>query len=468
VVDILDMSMDATVTAVLPWESGRGEVRALRLVPQGSEYVLGGEERRWVVGTRDSCDLVLADPCVSGMHCVLERRSAGGPLAVKDRGSRNGTFVNGVAIESAELAAGSVLVVGKTTLIAQSGERSRAGPGSARQRLLGRDPQFLAAVSQAIRAAATDCSILLVGETGTGKDVFARLIHESSRRAASPLVAVNCGAIAPELIGSELFGHEKGAFTGAVAERDGYFVEASGGTLFLDELGELPRPMQPHLLRVLETSRVRRVGGGHERAVDVRIVAATNRLGGLGTSSSTLRLDLYHRVATVLIALPPLRARAGDIEPLVTAMLEESQLQLGKRSITAAAWAALRAHAWPGNVRELAHAVARATALGGEVLDVEDFFPSTSVIGLGPLAEAGGIEPAGSGGSARSVGSVGETPLEGPRLPPYAAMLRSAMAAALSSHRTIRAAAAQLGMPKSTFADKAKQWGLLDTRRKAG
>src|SRR6185312_10581518 len=222
---------------------------------------------------------------------------------------------------------------------------------------------------QALKAAQTECSVLILGETGTGKDLLARVVHESSRRNMGPFVAVNCGAIPRELIASELFGHEKGAFTGATDARDGYFMEANGGTLFLDEMGELPIELQAHLLRVLETKTVRRVGSSIERPVNVRIVAATNRTEGLGTESSRLRTDLYHRLATGILALPPLRDRMSDVPELVDALLDELTPDYGRKQLSHAAWISLQKYGWPGNVRELRHAVARAVTLGGDMLE---------------------------------------------------------------------------------------------------
>jgi DNA-binding NtrC family response regulator len=282
--------------------------------------------------------------------------------------------------------------------------------------------------------------------------LVARLVHESSRRANGPFVAVNCGAIPRELIGSELFGHEKGAFTVATESRDGYFVEAHGGTLFLDEIGELPLELQPHLLRVLETRKVRRIGGAHERSVDVRIVAATNRTEGLGTEASGyLRLDLYHRVATMVLSLPPLRERSGDIIDIVQAMLDDGVDEFGRKSVTNEAWLALTTYTWPGNIRELKHAVSRAVALGGPELGPLDFFPD--------FVRHFGYEPP---SEANERGAVDE--LDG--LQPYESMICGAMEQALAQHGTIRAAAQALGMPKSTFADKAQRWGIVGKRRR--
>ncbi|MBK7198432.1 MAG: sigma 54-interacting transcriptional regulator [Myxococcales bacterium] len=194
---------------------------ALRDARSGAEIPLI-DDRRYVVGKGESCDIALVDPCVSRVHCVLERR--GGVWFVRDSGSRNGTFINDRRIESAELTPGTVLTVGLTNLVAL-GPPTRVRTGF--DRLLGRDPTLRGAVELASRAAGTDCSVLILGETGTGKEVVAQAIHETSRRAAGPFVALNCGAIPRELIGSELFGHERGAFTGAVGDRAGVFVQAT-------------------------------------------------------------------------------------------------------------------------------------------------------------------------------------------------------------------------------------------------
>ncbi|MBX3158450.1 MAG: sigma 54-interacting transcriptional regulator [Deltaproteobacteria bacterium] len=416
-------------------------VIGLRAMNDGVEHLLDPSSRRWLVGSRSDCDVVIEDPYVSAHHCVLERRP-GGVLVVRDRNSRNGTKVDGNIIEGAELRVGSYLTLGRTTLIAigaPGGDRKRAI-----EEMRGHDPAFRAMVEQALRAASTDCNVLIVGETGTGKDLLARVVHEASRRASGKFVAVNCGGIPRELIGSELFGHEKGSFTGAHADRDGYFVEANCGTLFLDELGELPLELQPHLLRAIESRHVRRVGGASERQVDVRLIAATNRLDGLGTESSRLRLDLYHRVATVVLVVPPLRERMGDLVELVNSMLLELSVEYGTKQVNEEGWKALAGYAWPGNVRELRHAVSRAVALGGESLGAADFF---SQLRFGHRTPDGVAVPDGD-----------------PGLVPYQSMMRGAMEQALTTHGTIRAAASQLGMAKSTFADKARAWGLLPRR----
>jgi DNA-binding NtrC family response regulator len=400
----------------------------------GRELPLVATPRRWVVGSGANCDLVLDDPYVSATHCVLERRPDGA-VVVRDRRSRNGTMIDGNLVEAGELHVGARLSVGRTTLVAIG---APGAPQKALAALRGKAPAFRAIVEQALKAAQTDCSVLITGETGTGKDLLARVIHESSRRSDERFVAVNCGAIPRELIGSELFGHDKGAFTGAHADRDGYFIEAHGGSLFLDEIGELPLELQPHLLRVLESRTVRRLGGNSERPIDVRIVAATNRLEHLGTEASRLRIDLYHRLATVVLVLPPLRERLADLPELVNGLLAELAPEYGDKVVTDAAWQALAANRWPGNVRELRHAVVRAVALGGDELLPEHFFPAM------PWAAAEPPPP---------------TPVE--PLVPYERVLRSAMERAIATHGSIRAAAQHLGMPKSTFADRAHKWGLM-------
>jgi DNA-binding NtrC family response regulator len=430
-------------TQSMPEGRRGGLVVGLRRTATGEVYPLVTEPRRWVVGSEASCDVSINDPFVSGTHCVIERR-ANGSLIVRDRNSRNGTFVDGNPIEGAELRVGSYLSIGRTTLVAVAEAGSSARP-RALELLRGRDPGLRRTVEQSLKAAASDCSILILGETGTGKDLMARAIHEGSKRKEGPFVAVNCGAIPRDLIASELFGHEKGAFTGATEGRDGYFVEAEGGTLFLDEIGELPIELQAHLLRVLETKRIRRVGGSCERTVDVRIVAATNRTEGLGTESGRLRHDLYHRLATLVLALPPLRERMGDLPELVDAILDELTPDFGRKELAESAWVAINRYAWPGNIRELRAAVARAVTLGLDVLEAHDFFPE----GLGPKTKP---EPV-------------LAPEDDPDLSPYDSMIRDAMIEALEQHGTIRAAALALGMPKSTFADRARQW-CLPTKKK--
>ncbi len=272
----------------------------------------------------------------------------------------------------------------------------------------------------------------------------ASAIHELSGRAGATFIRVNCAAIPRDLVESELFGHEKGSFTGATAERDGVFVQADGGTLFLDELGELPMAQQPHLLRALETRRIKRVGGARERAVDIRLVAATNRL-ELDGAGSPLRADVFHRVATIVIELPPLRARRADIPILVDSFLAELAPEFGTRVVPGHVLAALAEHDWPGNVRELRHAVHRATALSGQELRIEDLLPRrSSFAALRPPMPGRASEPA---------------PDDAINL--VDAALRELFDRVYREQGSVRRAAKALGVPKSTFADKARKLGVL-------
>jgi two-component system response regulator AtoC len=229
------------------------------------------------------------------------------------------------------------------------------------------------AVELARKVAPHPLTVLLTGESGTGKELLARLIHATSRRAESAFVAVNCGAIPETLLESELFGHMKGAFTGATIDKPGLFEEADGGTLFLDEVGELPAPLQVKLLRVLQEGEVRRVGATGSRTVDVRIIAATNRDLATDVTTGRFRSDLYYRVNVVSLRLPPLRERREDIPILVDHFLRAHARRLGldPRPISARARELLEEYSWPGNVRELANVIERALVLAiGDTIDV--------------------------------------------------------------------------------------------------
>jgi two-component system response regulator HydG len=238
------------------------------------------------------------------------------------------------------------------------------------------------------RVSSISSPVLITGESGTGKELVARALHHGSPRNKAPFVAINCAAITESLLESELFGHQKGAFTGASDAKKGLFVEADGGTLFLDEIGELPLPLQAKLLRVLETSSVRPVGGGSERKVDVRVIAATNRDLGRAVTEKRFREDLYYRLHVIPIHLPPLRARRDDIPLLVeqfAARFHEQQPDQPVREISTEVMRRLMDLPWPGNVRELKNAVERLLVLGrGKRIDLRDFAAAVAE----PLPEA--------------------------------------------------------------------------------
>jgi DNA-binding NtrC family response regulator len=252
--------------------------------------------------------------------------------------------------------------------------------------------------------ARTDATVMIVGETGTGKELVAQTLHELSSRAGRPFVAVNCGAISPQLIESELFGHEKGSFTGADRQHRGVFERAYGGTLLLDEITEMNLDLQVKLLRVLETPEFQRVGGDIPVKVDVRVLATTNRSAAQAVADGKLRRDLYYRLNVFPIQVPALRERGHDVEVLARHFLQEIAEREGRmRRFSPAALQRLMAHAWPGNVRELKNAVQRAAILADEEIGPE----SLPLEGFAPLSPAVG-RPA--GGAAPVMGPLSFTP----------------------------------------------------------
>jgi DNA-binding NtrC family response regulator len=237
-----------------------------------------------------------------------------------------------------------------------------SAPGAAAPVLIGGSAPLRLAYADLERYAALRAPVLVEGETGTGKELAARTLHAASRRASGPFVAVNCGALAPTLVEDMLFGHERGAFTGAGASHRGVFERADGGTLFLDEIGELPTSHQAAMLRVLDDGRVARLGGEREEPIDVRLVAATNRDLRRLVDAGGFRADLYHRLAALKVTMPPLRDRREDVAPLARHFLTAMADDVGARELSDGAIAALEAHGWPGNARELRNVLYRAAA----------------------------------------------------------------------------------------------------------
>ena len=346
----------------------RGAMRVLTLdllvvdgPSRGARHRLEGGVAR--VGSGEGAHLRIADRAVSRLHCELE--ISGDTVTLRDLGSRNGTFVGDARIRDADVQIGAVVRLGGSAFRVERGEEPSfvtISPRTSFGEVVGSSVEMRQAYAVLERVASTASTVLVQGETGTGKDVVARAIHAESPRSKGPFVPVDCGAIPETLFESELFGHVRGAFTGAVGNRVGAFEEASGGTLFLDEIGEMPLALQAKLLRAIESRSIRPVGAPKEIPVDVRIVCATNRKLAQMVNEGTFREDLYYRLAVVEISLPPLRARQDDI-PAIAQQLH-AKLTGRTTPLPESFVASLVTRPWPGNVRELRNFIERAVALG--------------------------------------------------------------------------------------------------------
>jgi len=337
-------------------------LKVLKGADKGTAVTL--EQDEILIGGADGAHLRLTDPTVSRNHCVI-RLTAKGPL-LRDLGSTNGTRIEGVEVREGYVPSGATLTLGHTQVRFEQLDESVQIPLADSERvgrLWGRSTAMRRLFAVAGRVAASDVTVLIQGETGTGKDALTEAIHQASTRAAGPLVVVDCGAVPPNLFESELFGHEKGAFTGADRARAGAFEEADGGTLFLDEIGELPLPLQPKLLRVLEARELRRIGAAQPRKIDVRVIAATNRDLREEVNRGTFRQDLYFRLEVVRLQVPPLRERPEDIPVLAEHFRQLAKPGAAGAPLSEEALANFMAHPWPGNVRELRNAVERLTVM---------------------------------------------------------------------------------------------------------
>jgi len=331
--------------------------------------------------------------------------------------------------------------------------------------IIGEDPTLRAALARAALVAPTHTPVLVTGESGTGKELIARALHELGPSPGGPFVAVNCGALPRELAESELFGHERGAFTGAGARRAGWFEEASGGTLVLDEIGELPLDLQPKLLRVLETGRLRRLGGAGEVAVRVRVVAMTLRDLQGDVSRRCFRDDLYYRLAGFCLRLPPLRERRCDIPLLAAHFLREICGEVGERHLDVTAMAALSAAVFPGNVRELRNTIRRAAILAGQRgdgrIDVDAL--ELPVAAAFRLAEGSERDPPPCAPPAPDGATAVALPDDAIRIAgrSFDDIERAVYEWALRRHDGSRRRAARaLDIARSTFCDKVKRYGL--------
>ena len=332
------------------------------------------------LGAMEENDVVLRDDTVSRYHCKIIQEDTGYVLV--DLRSTNGTFINKVRIREAYLKPGCTISVGQQQLKFNARDEPVEIVPSGADRcgdLIGKNARMREIYAIIEKIAPTNTTVVIEGETGTGKEVVAQSIHQLSARARGPLIIFDCGAVPPNLIESELFGHEKGSFTGAVMTRQGLFELADGGSLFLDELGELPIDLQPKLLRALEQREVRRVGSSKPIKVDVRIIAATNRNLEVEVREGRFRQDLFYRLSVVRLLLPALRDRPDDIPLLVAHFLKSQKYNRGSdgqsrvKAVNPHALQALMNYDWPGNVRELVNVVERAVSFSdSEIIQSED------------------------------------------------------------------------------------------------
>lgn len=398
--DLADEDSDRDTLNVPPtkisYVSGRPATLHLRKCkllidkPDGTtaEYIFDQQEID--IGGMDDNDLIVDDDTVSRYHCRIFQEDDA--YILQDKGSTNGTFINRVRIREAYLKPGCTITLGKSDVRFQNlDERVQIQPTSRDRygRIIGVSTRMREIFTILEKIAPAGVTVVIEGETGTGKEVVARTIHEASKRKGKPFVVFDCGAVPENLIESELFGHEKGSFTGASAVRQGLFETAQGGTIFLDELGELNLDLQPKLLRALEQREVRRVGANKPIKVDVRVVCATNRNLEEEVKAGRFREDLYYRLSVVRLVLPPLRERRDDIPLLAKHFLAGGDFNLGPdgepiiKGFSRDSLDALVGYRWPGNIRELLNVVERACAYADDdFIHLEHLPENISGIGI--------------------------------------------------------------------------------------
>ena len=360
------MAHQETRTRALNWFVRGGVVVA----PNGDRVPLDVDPV--VVGRAEGAQVMLEDPEVSALHCELRAVTEG--LVLRDLGSTNGTFVGKVRVREVVLTEPTEITVGQSKLLVEPTGKKRVDVGFSASfgDLVGSTPRMRRLYSVLEKVAPTPLSVLILGETGTGKELVAKAVHEASPRKNGPFVVVDCCSIPGTLAESLLFGHEKGAFTGANERRKGALAEANGGTLFLDELGELPIDLQPKLLRALAERQVKRVGASTVEPIDVRLLAATRRDLGAEMNAGRFRSDLFFRIAQVRVELPALRERVADVPEIVAAICAKKGLS--ERADAVMAWIDknLDRYDWPGNVRELVNVAEVAATLADTPEAIDD------------------------------------------------------------------------------------------------
>jgi DNA-binding NtrC family response regulator len=348
-------------TQMLEFKGGRLRVEGR----EDDEGIVIGPEPA-VIGRDPACQLVVDETGISSMHAEVIATPRG--VRLRDLGSKNGTWVGDLRINEAFLTGSTTFWIGRTEMTFEARKPDKVDLPDVEQfgPLYGTSAPMRDLFRRLQKSADTDLTVLVQGETGTGKELVAQAVHDASARRKGPFIVVDCGAIAPTLAEATLFGHEKGAFTGATSPRESPFVEANGGTIFLDELGELPVDVQPKLLRALAERRVKAVGSNTYKDFDARVIAATRRDLEAQVNAGTFRSDLYFRLAQVRAYVPPLRQRLEDVPGLIRHILEQHGAKSAWRRVNRSTLDRLLRYDWPGNVRELRNAVAVALALGEE------------------------------------------------------------------------------------------------------